>query len=660
MSTEELIACLLGLPSSSPASPPPRMQQRWLAFVHLCDSLVRRTASPSKRGVAFATTSTSVGAPRHSLVGVIVPCKEVYFSDRHLKASAARTAPPTLASASLAASSFAEDMSTTQAALFLFHHHWRVPVTLAINTAVPNSAPSATESRGCTHPRSPGEQAAAHAAATPDGIDAVVTDFVFAQGGRRLLLVRGDSPPDVRLCLSEGSPNGPLSGALGTGIAEEASPLQQAHRALRTGAELVHHVSTLRDQQLEGHKPCDGGTRASALELCVAGYPQGHPLDRTWGATSAAYSASAEAAATGSVVTGDSSVAAARQRSLEFLREFEKDFDAAEHAFTAAVCVAKRRACVVSTEKRSGEPRERARHLCRPQVAMPELKELCRTLGRLGAVRRLWTSFSIYAPHVRAACIHRMLHEKVLLRSPSELQHRRIGSCSFHGGAAAPVIVTQMITTAKEFTDYVEEIQRGLRAWAATAAGGEQPEPAGDGPQQQRPVHEAAPTALTPISVIPGVLLPHPTDAHVLLRSLYYTKVIPSARMQKALEVYASELMTAWRQLADEHPRRKREPARQDDTFLQALTEGNNSAATLEISEDRVAQVEARVREVRRCASCRLTSAWLSETVDLLHDLQRHGQARVHLFTMFNDKVDVRVAQLLAAYDAQRGASAEQ
>ncbi|CAG9570058.1 hypothetical protein LMJF_10_0770 [Leishmania major strain Friedlin] len=566
-------------------------------------------------------------------------------------------------------------MSTTQAALFPFRHHWRVPVTLAINTTVPNGAPSATESGGCTQPQSPGEQAAAHAAVTPDGIDAVVTDFVFAQSGRRLLLVRGDSPPDLRLCLSEDSPNGPLSGALGAGIAVEASPLQQAHRALCTGAELIHHVSTLRDQQLEGHRPCDGDTRASALELCVAGYPQGHPLDRTWGATSAAYSAPAEAAATGSVATRDSSVAAARQRSLEFLRAFEEDFDAAEHAFTAAVRVAKRRACVVSAEKRSsdisvddgtpsaasGEPRERARHLCTPQAVMPELKEPCRTLGRLGAVRRLWTSSSIYAPYVRAACIHRMLHEKVLLRSPSEPEHRRIRSGSFHGGAAAPVIVTQMITTAQGFTGYVDEIQRGLRAWAATAGGGEQPEPAGDGPQQQHPVHAAAPTALTPpISVIPGVLLPHPTDVHVLLRSLYYTKVIPSARMQKALEVYASELMIAWRQLADEPPRRKREPALQDDTFLQALTESNGSAATLEVSEDRVAQVEARVREVRRCASCRLTSVWLSETVDLLHDLQRHGQARLHLFTMFNDKVGVRVAQLLAAYDAPRGASAEQ
>ncbi|CBZ24393.1 hypothetical protein, unknown function [Leishmania mexicana MHOM/GT/2001/U1103] len=565
-------------------------------------------------------------------------------------------------------------MSTTQAALFLFHHHWRVPVTLAINTTVPNGAPSATESVSCTEHRSPGEQAAARAAATPDGIDAVVADFVFAQGGRRLLLVRGDSPADLRLCLSEGSSNGPLSGALGTVIAEEASPLPQAHRILRTGAELVHHVSTLRDQQQEEHKTSDDSTRASELELCVAGYPQGHPLDRTWAATSAAYSSPGDVAATGSMVTGDSSVAAVRQRSLEFLRAFEKDFDAAEHAFTAAVRVAKTRACVVPAEKRSSdtsvndgapsaasdEPSARARHLSTPPVVMPELKELCRTLGRLGAVRRLWTSSSSYEPHVRAACIHRMLREKVLLRSPGELQHRCIRRGSLHNGAAAPVIVTQMITTAKEFTDFVAEIQRGLGVWAATAACGEQPEPAGDDPQQQHPLHAAAPTVLSPISVIPGVLLPHLTDVHVLLRSLYYTKVIPSARMQKALEVYASELMSAWRQLADEHPRRKREPALQDDTFLQALTESDVSAATLEVSEDCVAQVEARVREVRRCASCRLTSLWLSETVDLLHDLQRHGQARVHLFTMFNDKVDVRVAQLLAAYDAQRRASTEQ
>ncbi|GET86542.1 hypothetical protein, unknown function [Leishmania tarentolae] len=266
MRTEELMACLLGLPSSSPASPRPLMQQQWLAFVRLCDSLMRVTACPCERGVVAATTSTRVQASRHSLVGVIVPCKEVYFSARHVEATAERADPRTLASASLTSAS-AEDMSTSQAALFLLHHHWKVPVTLTINTTVPNGAARATESGSCTQPRSHGEQASAHATATPNGIDAVVTDFVFAQGGSRLLLVRGDSPPDFRLSLSKGISSGPLSEARGTVTTEEASPLQQARRTLRTSADLVRHVSVLRDRQQQEHKTCDGGTCASTLEL---------------------------------------------------------------------------------------------------------------------------------------------------------------------------------------------------------------------------------------------------------------------------------------------------------------------------------------------------------------------------------------------------------
>ncbi|KAI5686008.1 hypothetical protein MNV84_01336 [Leishmania braziliensis] len=677
MSTEELIACLRGLPDSSPASPLPLVSERWLQFVHLCDSLVQFATCPSERVVSSSTTSKRPGAPRHSLVGVVMPCKETYFSARHVDAAAASAVSPTLASDSPAPSSFAEDMSTTQAALFLFRHHWRVPVTLTISTTVPNCTPSATESRGCSQPLSPAGHDAAHAAATPGGIDAVVADFVFVHGGSRLLLVSGDTPPDLPLCLSADRSNGPLTGALSTMTGEVALPSQRAHGTLRAGTELVRHVSAWKNQQQQ--KPFDGCSRVSALELCVAGYPQGHPLDRTWSTTSAPYSFSADVATSGAAATNERSIAARRQRSLEFLRAFEKDFDAATYTLTAAACITESRVCVVSAEKNSsdtsvndgassvasGEFSECARHFYSQHVAMPELKELCRTLGRLKTVRRLWTSSSSYEPDVRAACIRQMLQEKVLLRSPDAPHRRWIDSGSRRGDSAAAVVVTQMVTTARELTDYVEEIQRGLRAWDATAAGGEQPEPtsggsAGDGHQQLLPSHAAAPTTLTPISVIPGVLLPHPTDVHVLLRSLYYSKVIPSARMQQALEVYASELMNAWRQLADEHPWVMQVLTLRDDTLLQTLTESDIPAATLAVSKDRVAQVEARARQVQRSASSHFTSAWLSETVDLLHDLQQHGQTRLHLFTMSNDKVDVRVAQLLEAYDAQRGASAEQ
>ncbi|KAG5510724.1 hypothetical protein GH5_06947 [Leishmania sp. Ghana 2012 LV757] len=674
MSTEELIACLLGLPSLCPGAPSRVVQRQWRQFTCLCDSLVRLFLCPSAHGAAATCTSTGPGAPRHSLVGVVMPCKEVYFSARHVDAAAARVAPPSITSSSAGSSSFADEMSTTQAALFLFHQHWRVPVTLTLNTTVPNCTAVEMEGAGGTQPRPHSEHNAAHAAATPDGIDAVVDDFVFAQGGNRLLLVRGDAPPVLRCRLRDGSFDKPLPGTLSTTIAELPSMSRRAHRVFCTGAELIRHVSALRDQQYDQQKKRDGCARARALELYVAGYPQGHPLDRMWGATSAARSVSAGVAATGAAVAPGSSVSAPRHRSLEFLRAFESEFEAAEHAFATAVRIAKSGARVTSVEKRSsgtgvsdGAPfvasagsRECARHPCAPHAVMPELKELCRTLGRLGAVRRLWTCSSSYDPDVRAACIHRMLHEKVLLRSPGEPQHRRVEGGSCHDDAGAPVIVTQMITTEREFTDYVEDIKRGLRAWGATATSGGKPESdvgvrTGGGHHQRHPPHAAARDSLTPISVIPGVLLPHPTNVHVLLRSLYYTKVIPSARMQRALEAYASELRSAWWQLAGEHPRRKRESALQGNALSKVFADSDVSAAILEVGEDRVAQVEARVRQVRRGASCRFASAWLSETVDLLHELHRIGQTRVHFFTVCNDKVDLRVEQLLVAYDARRG-----
>ncbi|KAG5484995.1 hypothetical protein LSCM1_07075 [Leishmania martiniquensis] len=652
MSTEELIACLLGRLGSSPATPPRVLQERWRQFTYLCDSLVRLFMRPSARDASETSASTGSGAPRHSLVGVIVPCKEVYFSARHVSAAAARAGSPAPTSVSVGSSSSVEDMSTTQAALFLFHHHWRVPATLTLNTTVPNCAPTAVtvESGGHTQPQPRFEHDVAYAAVTPEGIDAVVADFVCVQGGSRLLLVRGDAPPNLQLRLRDGSLHSPLSREPSTMIAKAPSP--RAHRTFHTAAELIRHFSAVRDRQQDEQNKGDGCARASALELCVAGYPQGHPLDRTWGAPSAADSVSAEAAAAGVAGEPDSSVSAVRQRSLAFLRAFEKDFDAAEGALLSMVRIVKSGARTASAKKRSsgarvsdgalsvasGGSRKRALDPGMPHVVMPELRELCRTLGRLGAVRRLWTCSSSYEPDVRSACVHRMLQEKVLLRPPGELQHRCIAGGHSRGGAAAAVIVTQMITTAIEFVDYVKDIKRVLRAWGSTATNGGLPESgtevrAGGGQQPQQSPHASAPASLTPISVIPGVLLPHPTDVHVLLRSLYITKVIPSARMQQALEVYESELRSAWWQ----------------------VTGGDVSAAILEVSEDRVPQVEARVCQLRHVASCRFTSAWLVETVDLLHDLRRLGQTRVHFFTMCNDKVDKRVAQLLAAYDARCG-----
>ncbi|KAG5510309.1 hypothetical protein JKF63_07637 [Porcisia hertigi] len=673
--TKELIARLEGLPSSSSASPQRLVQERWLQFTRLCDSLVRFAMCPSSSDTAADTTSTRARAPRHSFVGVVLPCKEVYWCARDVEGAAAtRKAAIAPASSSCGFSPSTEVLSTAQAAVFLFHHHWRVPVTLVLNTTVPNYDPdtvtptAAEEECGAT-PRSRVECDTLPAAATPGGIDAVVADFV-AWGGSRLFLVRGDTPPDPPLSLRGDIPTGPpLSRALGGSIAATDVPPWRPHRLFQTAGDLVHHVSAVREGHRQEANVGSHRTGATALELCVAGYPQGHPFDRTWDVEAQTPNpASDEATATADAVEDVSGSAILRQRSFEFLRAFEEGFDAAERTFGTAVCIVKREGCSVSVEKSpSGtsadddvpfvaaeECRDAAQRSCSAHFDMPELKELCRTIGRLDGVRRLWTSFSSYESDVRAACIRQMLEEKVLLSSPGKRDHRCSARRSCQVDVETPVIVTQMITSATEFTDYVAEVHRGLRAWNATVPDGHQQQ------QQRQPPTAATLTAFAPISIIPGVLLPHPTNVHVLLRSLYYSKVIPSARMQHALEAYASELTSAWLQLARAHPPKKKQLVLKDDTPFYALAASDVSAVKLEINETCVAQVEAHVAQVRRGATRRFTTAWLSETADLLHELCHHGHTRVHLFTMFNDQVDERVRQLLAAYDAPRGESTKQ
>ncbi|KAK7194625.1 hypothetical protein NESM_000381100 [Novymonas esmeraldas] len=516
-------AALLGQTSSSATTASWPLHVQWVEFVRLCDSLVRLTARTA------AASPNDARPPPHRLAGVVVPCKQPYFS---VGGPAATTA-----------------MSTTQAALWLLHRHWCVPATLAINTV---------------------HTAGSDTAATPARIDAVVRDAVQVQGCGRLLLLRGDTAPAM-----DATPHAPPS-------------------TLSTAAELVCHVSgwqVRQQQQQQRHAPSVAGAGAATLELCVAGYPQGHPLDRVWD--------------THTVDEEDRTATAAsrRRRSHEFLRAFERDFNDAERAADAAVCV-------VSPTR----PPDPASGGGNSNAAAPELRELCRTMGRLRAVRRLWTTASSYDAVARAACVRHLVEEKVvcLARTPGGTHGRR--RCPPDGtAAAAPVILTQMTATAAEFRGFAGDVQRAVRAWDAEVA---------------------APTP-TSVSVTPGVLLPHPTDVHVLLRSLYFTKVIPSPRMQAALEAYAAVLAGLW----EEH--------------VSAV-----SVAPLVIDEAALDDVETRVGDTRRSASARLAAAWMDETVDLLHDLHEtaaEGHTRVHLFTMFNDMVDVRVAQLLAAYDARRG-----
>jgi 5,10-methylenetetrahydrofolate reductase len=527
------------------------LHPRWAKFVQLCNAITTTAASQS----AAATTT---GLPSQ-LAGITIPCKEPYFC-------AAANDTDTRASATL---------STIQAAVLLFHEHWHVPVTLALNTTVANRTIEEQQEH----------HGAADLGASLAGIQAVVKDFVQRRGGRTVLLVRGDSPS---------TQHGTVAGAAVSSPSPSSSSPAPSASELHTSSDLIRCVrDALQDP---------------TVQVVVAGYPQGHPLDRHWGSPSAA--AATTVAAT--TATADAASSVEGHTSSAFLHQFEADFNAADSLYER----------VVESHVTSS-------------TFLPALHHLFHTLGRLHAVRRLWLTPSTYSAEARVACTRQLIKEKVLQ--------------SAHGGAGA--IVTQVLASAQEFTQFHHDVQRALRDCASPSS--------------------SSPSAT--VKVIPGILLPHPTDANVLLRTLYYAKVVPSARMQRALETYRTDLKSLWRSIVTHNHTADDD----DEAWLMSprisMNEDGEAAAAPRIhyskdvaegymstwpgtvvlhSKGEVAAVEALVHDAHNRAAVRFAAAWLAETVELLSEVrQRSGeQTPVHFFTMFNDKVDVRLAQLLEAY----------
>ncbi|KPA76008.1 hypothetical protein ABB37_08154 [Leptomonas pyrrhocoris] len=582
---EVLLAPLKGTAevASREAAQTQLLHPRWSAFLRLCDDVV--AAAAARRATPSAPSC---------LMGVTIPCKEPYFcaaepvrKEERNAAAAATTTTPT-----------ASPLSTIQAAILLFHQHWRVPVMLALNTTVANT--HAVQRHTGDESDAAGEADAA--GASTSGVEAVVHDFVSHLHGRRMFLVRGDSPAT-------------RYGAARRGSSAVASELHTAGDLIRCVSSAIKRLAL--PVSLSSSSASQTGETATSVQIAVAGYAQGHPLDRRWAASPAA-------------------AAAATTANAAFFHNFERDFNAADGLFERIVLshVAPSRSTSTSTTAANGGA---------TAALLPAVHHLFHTLGRLHAVRQLWLTPSHYSAEARAACTRQLIEEKVLLWKGSEALNGGSG-----GGGGARVIVTQMLTSADEFAGYVDDVQRALRMASPSSP-------------------SSSPISVT---VIPGILLPHPTDAHVLLRALYYAKVIPSVRMQRALETYRTDLKGVWRSIATHRG------TTEDNNKEGATAATTATAATAQVSYPQdvangymstwpgavvvrsdadVAAMEAFVDDAHRRAGARFAAAWMAETVDLLTDLQqRIGGAHVpvHFFTMFNDAVDVRLAQLLDAYAA--------
>ncbi|KPA76006.1 hypothetical protein ABB37_08153 [Leptomonas pyrrhocoris] len=244
---------------------------------------------------------------------------------------------------------------------------------------------------------------------------------------------------------------------------------------------------------------------ATVADLCLftGGYAQGHVLDRVWDDTEAAPKARGDVSAQHASTTG---VPLSHQTdsSLAFLARLEKLYADTEATLRLA----------------QGPPHA-------PHAATVET---CRAIAdallvRLDAVRQLWLTPSHYSAEARAACTRQLIEEKVLLWKGSEALNGGSG-----GGGGARVIVTQMLTSADEFAGYVDDVQRALHDVICNGKSARQEDGAA-------------------LVLVPGLMAPLRGEQFV--RATLLLKVIPSAPVRDALDVYEAALKSACSHLDD-------------------------------------------------------------------------------------------------------------
>ncbi|KAK7194626.1 hypothetical protein NESM_000381200 [Novymonas esmeraldas] len=309
--------------------------------------------------------------------------------------------------------------------------------------------------------------------ATRDGTTAVLADFLqrtarpsSPQQQRRscgLMVLRGDDGGHAWRCAA----------ALGAEAGDDdtvtaAGPPPYA--AFADGAELLKFLSASL-----GHRGAD-------VCLCIGGYPQGHVLDRQWG--QAVWQPPRTPSAR-------SLLPHQTHASLQLLGDLD-----AVYADTEAQL---RRA-----HGSHDAPRSRSAELCATTSKA--------TLARLAAVRRLWTTPSVYPAERHLACTVSTIACKVRPAPPAADQD-----------VGARVVVTQMIMSAAEFLDYVDVVRRALEAHPP-----------------------ATPTHATPshsLVVVPGLMAP--LRAEQFVRVVLQLKVLPSPPLQAALLAYGDAIAGA-------------------------------------------------------------------------------------------------------------------
>ncbi|TPP52608.1 hypothetical protein CGC20_35720 [Leishmania donovani] len=312
------------------------------------------------------------------------------------------------------------------------------------------------------------------ATAPATDLDAAKSQEATRHRSRGLMVLRGDDGGYTRQRM--------IAAQKGGASASPPSPSPSPYVDFADGADLLRFIHSLSEVVTE--KRCVKSPVTSLL---------GHVLDRQWGVGQVG----ADAATAAAVPSAQSPSTCQTLASLRFLEEVDTVFADTEAQLRRA-------------QGTHSDPRPPSLESC---VEAAEA-----LFARLRAVRRLWTTPSYYPPSVRAACTRRTVADKVFLRPPGTRQCIADGAWDGCGSAGARVVVTQIITSATEFFDYVEDIRSALRSSAPPARGvpcdrdrdgAAAAEARGAGvPCLQLKAASALPSSLPSLVVVPGLMAP--------------------------------------------------------------------------------------------------------------------------------------------------------
>ncbi|KAG5484994.1 hypothetical protein LSCM1_07074 [Leishmania martiniquensis] len=578
-------------------------------------------------------------------------CYSPYFTSAAAEGAAAASAGTALGSENAA------ETSATQQALTFLHECVPTDVGLVL-TVTATRATFAAESvegpeggyqgsrrlpmlSGSSSPASL-QQAKSLTGASRCGVAAVLADFdrrtsmvvstessaTKVQEGTRhrsrgLMVLRGDDGGHTRQRRAAAQRDGALTSS-------PSSPCPYADFA--DGVDLLRFISaTLRSRSGEAPRQASGSdAERAAVCLCVGGYPQGHVLDRQWGTAQERADAATTASSSGQPLLPYQMLS-----SFQLLEELDLAFADTEARLRRAL----------------------GTHNARRPPSVESCVEAAGALfARLDAVRRLWTTPSSYPLDVRAACTRRTVVDKVLLRPSATRQCIDAGAWDGCHTAGAHVVVTQMVTSATEFLDYVEDIRSALRSSITTAQGvvcnfdGN-----GAAAAEERTASEtsllssagAPPPPLSPLPslvVVPGLMAP--LRGEQFLRTTLQLKVIPSAPFQAALREYEMALHSAVEALR----RAAATPSEAVCCHCDALTGTPESETDRSVTLSAIEAYQQAKEAAEECFQERMVDI----TVAIVRDLRARGYTHVN-FSAFQYGCSDAIGRVVATLDAEGG-----